>query len=215
MPNASILYLHGFASGPQSAKASLMAAWARDQGIPFVAPDLNGAAFSTLTVKSQLDLAQQALLALPGPVVVVGSSLGGYLGSLLIERGAPIQGAVLMCPAFDFARRLARALGKEAVAQWRLNGVMPVYHHAEHALRDVGVAILEEAGNHTAMPEMTVPCSIIHGIHDVEVPVELSRLYAHDNPTTVTLIEVEDDHTLLQNLPRVVAETQAMLARLG
>lgn len=211
MSKPSILYLHGFASGPRSAKARLMAGWAEAEGIPFVAPDLNGEGFVTLTVESQLVLARRALATLGGPVVVVGSSLGGYLGSLLVEEGAAVAGAVLMCPAFDFARRLARVLGKDAVAQWRKNGVMPVYHHAEGELRDVGVAILEEVGRHTAMPEMTVPCSIIHGINDVEVPIELSRLYAHDNPTTVTLHEVEDDHTLLQSLPRVVEETQKML----
>jgi predicted esterase YcpF (UPF0227 family) len=214
MATPSILYLHGFASGPSSAKATLMKSWAEGSGVTMAVPDLNGSGFRTLTVASQLRIARDALATLPRPVVVVGSSLGGYLAALLVEARAGVDGALMMCPAFDFARRLGRVLGEEALAQWKQRGVMSIYHHSEKEERDVGFEIIEEAPRHTAMPRMTVPATIVHGTEDAEVPVELSRLYARDNPG-LKLVEVEDDHTLMMNLPRVVEETHALLDRVG
>jgi len=211
---ASILYLHGFASGPKSTKSVLASQWAQERGLAMAAPDLNGAGFSTLTVASQLEVARAALATLAQPVVVMGSSLGGYLGALLQAEGAPIQAALLMAPAFDFALRLSRALGRDAMAQWRAQRTLEVYHHSERDQRAVGIGIIEEGPRFAAMPEMNIPCTILHGLHDVEVPVELSRLYARDNPR-VTLVELDDDHTLLANFPRVIEETQKLLAEVG
>lgn len=206
----SILYLHGFASGPSSAKATLTRAWADERRLPIAIPDLNGAGFSTLTVQSQLDIAHAALATLPKPVVAVGSSLGGYLVALMQEGGAELASCLLMAPAFDFARRLSRALGRDAVEQWRREGSMSVYHHSERDTRSVGIAIIDEGPRFTAMPEMRIACTIVHGTQDVEVPVELSRLYARDNPR-VTLVEVEDDHTLMAGFPRVVEELERLV----
>ncbi|MEW5847250.1 MAG: YqiA/YcfP family alpha/beta fold hydrolase [Myxococcota bacterium] len=213
MGGPSILYLHGFASGPQSAKASATVMWASERGIPIEVPDLNGEGFQTLTITSQLKVAREALSRLRAPVVVVGSSLGGWIASLLVEAKAPLAGALLMAPAFDFGRRLSRALGAQVMEQWRRAGHIKIYHHSERAERDVGIALIDDARGYNPFPDMDVPCTIVHGVHDPDVPVELSRLYVRDN-LNVRLVEVEDDHTLLQSMPRVLDELDALMKRL-
>ena len=91
-----IVYLHGFRSSPQSFKARLLAArlQARGQGERLQAPQL-------------ADSPAQAIAALentlrigPGDVLV-GSSLGGFYATVLVERhGAR---AVLLNPVVDAA----------------------------------------------------------------------------------------------------------------
>jgi pimeloyl-ACP methyl ester carboxylesterase len=175
-------------------------------------PDLNGAEFSTLTLGRQLAVAREALTELHSPVLVMGSSLGGYLAALMQAEGDPVFAVVLMAPAFDFARRLMRALGKQAMAQWRVDGKMTVYHQSERAEREVGIGIIDEGLTYSGMPEMRVPCVMVHGVNDVEVPIELSRLYARDNAALVRLVEVEDDHTLMRSMSTVLRETAQLFA---
>lgn len=213
MSQPSILYLHGFASGPLSAKAAATAMWAQDRGIPIEVPDLNGEGFRTLTLSSQLAVARAALARLTPPVIAVGSSLGGYLASLLADAKAPLAGVLLMAPAFDFGRRLTRTLGPQVLEKWRGDGVISIYHHSERAEREVGYALIEDSRQHNAMPDMDLPCTIVHGVNDPDVPIELSRLYVRDN-LNVRLVEVDDDHTLMASMDVVLNELQALMKRL-
>lgn len=211
---ASILYLHGFASGPSSAKAQRTLAWAREHGIPITIPDLNGAGFLTLTISSQLAIARAALATLEGPVVAVGSSLGGYLTALLQHEGAPIHAALLMAPAFDFTRRLARRMGPAAFDTWKKHGRVKVHHHSEGADTEVEFGLVEDARNYATFPAMDIPCTIVHGRADVDVFVEQSRLYVRENPS-VKLVEMEDDHGLLASMPTVLEELARLVERVA
>jgi predicted esterase YcpF (UPF0227 family) len=91
-----LLYLHGFRSSPQSAKAAWMAGWvARHR------PDLVWAC-------PQLD---------PGPAAattgVIGSSLGGFYATVLVEETG--CRAALVNPAVDPARDLAAHIGRQTM----------------------------------------------------------------------------------------------------
>ena len=75
-----VIYLHGFASSAQSSKAQFFAGKFAELGIPLVAPDLNAPDFGTLTVTRMLDEVGTVLAqGEPGPVVLMGSSLGGFV----------------------------------------------------------------------------------------------------------------------------------------
>jgi uncharacterized protein len=71
-----VLYLHGFASSPQSSKATFLARKFTERGVRMIVPDLNQPDFSTLTVTRMLQQVQHALASGDGPFAVVGSSLG-------------------------------------------------------------------------------------------------------------------------------------------
>lgn len=103
-----LLYLHGFRSSPQSAKARAVAAW-RDAHRPdlnLCCPQLPPSPREAIALA--LDLVRDWPLE---GTVLVGSSLGGFYATVLAERlGRP---AVLFNPAVNPARDLARHIGEQ------------------------------------------------------------------------------------------------------
>ena len=99
-----ILYLHGFRSSPQSAKAQIVARalHARGQGDLFVAPQLPVAPRDAIALC--LDLAKQA----QGELCIMGSSLGGYYATYLAQ--VLDCRAVLINPSIYAARDLSTQL---------------------------------------------------------------------------------------------------------
>ncbi len=104
-----IVFLPGYASDMQGAKALALEAWARDTGRAFLRFDYAGCgqsegAFADQTLAGWRDdtLAMIDQIA-TGPVVLVGSSLGGWL-MLLAAKARPdrVVGLVGIAPAPDF-----------------------------------------------------------------------------------------------------------------
>ena len=75
-----IIYLHGFASGPGSRKAQVFRARFEEAGVSVAVPHLDGGNFFSLTISGQYDILSRE--ANGEPVVLVGSSMGGYLAAL-------------------------------------------------------------------------------------------------------------------------------------
>lgn len=88
-----IVYLHGFRSSPESNKARLLAGRMAQLGLAdrFHCPHL------PVSPRAAVALAERAAADAPGPVTVVGSSLGGYYATWLAERHG--WHAVLVNPA--------------------------------------------------------------------------------------------------------------------
>ena len=140
-----VLYLHGFASGPNSTKGSFFSRQFQQIGWDVVQPDLNEGDFEGLTLTRQLKLIDRVAREIE-PRLVMGSSLGGYLAALygaLYPEQAPAL--VLMAPAFGFPGRWAERLGEEALLAWREKGSMPVYHYGEGGMRDIGYGLYQVA----------------------------------------------------------------------
>jgi hypothetical protein len=107
-----LLYLHGFRSSPQSAKAQIMAKWvqARHPGVTWWCPQLPA------SPAQAIDLLLQGTADWPREqMAVMGSSLGGFYGAWLSAHwGVP---AVLINPAVLPSRDLARYIGEHPVWQ--------------------------------------------------------------------------------------------------
>jgi predicted esterase YcpF (UPF0227 family) len=103
-----LLYLHGFRSSPQSAKARRMARWAAEQrpDLHWLCPQLPP------SPREAVALIERSLAGWPrAGMAVMGSSLGGFYASVLAERlGCP---AVLLNPAVDPACDLSRHIGEQ------------------------------------------------------------------------------------------------------
>lgn len=104
---AHLLYLHGFRSSPQSAKARITAAWMQQHRpdvawwCPQLPPSPAEAMRMVLDRVADWPAAQTA---------VIGSSLGGFYATAVAERlGCR---AVLLNPAVDPARDLAKYVGE-------------------------------------------------------------------------------------------------------
>ncbi|QDJ50776.1 YqiA/YcfP family alpha/beta fold hydrolase [Bordetella hinzii] len=114
MPDAKILYLHGFRSSPDSFKARLMAqamAGLGRQG-DWACPALPASPRAAAILARET---AQALLAgvPPRQLTVVGSSLGGYYATWLAE--ALDCKAVMINPAVNAPRDLATQVGEHTM----------------------------------------------------------------------------------------------------
>ena len=102
-----LLYLHGFRSSPQSAKARHTAAWVQQHrpGLRWWCPQLPPSPAEALA------LLLHGLADWPrASTAVIGSSLGGFYATVLAER-LDIR-AVLLNPAVAPARDLAKHIGE-------------------------------------------------------------------------------------------------------
>ena len=107
-PVTHLLYLHGFRSSPQSAKARLMAAHVAQHhpGIIFWCPQLPP------SPREAMEMVAIGTAAWPGAAMgVVGSSLGGFYASWVAQHKGCTS--VMLNPAVDPARDLARHIGEQ------------------------------------------------------------------------------------------------------
>lgn len=110
MPAAAIthlLYLHGFRSSPQSAKARQVSAWmaANRPDVVWWCPQLPASPAEAVA------LLEDGMAAWPRDATgVIGSSLGGFYATVLAQRHG--LRAVVLNPAVDPARDLADHLGE-------------------------------------------------------------------------------------------------------
>ena len=110
MTTSHLLYLHGFRSSPQSAKARQMAAHVAQHHpqVRFWCPQLPP------SPRAAMALVAQGVAAWPGSAMaVIGSSLGGFYASWVAQhKGCP---SVLLNPAVHPARDLERYIGEQTV----------------------------------------------------------------------------------------------------
>ena len=202
------IYLHGFASSPQSNKAQFFRKQFAARGIDLEIPRLDQGNFTGLTVTGQLGVIEQAAGA--EPVTLIGSSLGGYLAALYAARHSSVQKLVLMAPALQFPRRFRERYAPGELARWKHQGTVPVFHYGYQEEKPLSFQIVEDANKYEDQPEFRQPALILHGIHDDVVPVEISRVYANSH-SNVTLREFEGGHELTNVLEQLWRETERFL----
>ncbi|RYF33646.1 MAG: esterase [Comamonadaceae bacterium] len=108
MPTTHLLYLHGFRSSPQSAKARLVAdrVASRHSKVNLWAPQLPP------SPREAMDLVMKGIADWPRPsMAVIGSSLGGFYATYV--AGMTRCRAVLLNPAVRPARDLAHYIGDQ------------------------------------------------------------------------------------------------------
>jgi uncharacterized protein len=195
------LYLHGFASGPQSIKSQYLYDRFAEQGTVLQRPDLNEGGFFDLTLTRQIQQCEAAFVQCPGPWAIVGSSFGGLTAAWLGQRNLQVERLVLLAPAFNFLDHWQIQLGTEALHQWCARGSTDVYHHAEERSLPLGYRFWQDAGQYDET-ELTraVPTLILHGMADEIIPIEASRAFSAQRPWC-TLIELDSDHALGNVLP--------------
>jgi pimeloyl-ACP methyl ester carboxylesterase len=191
-----VIYLHGFASSPSSRKATFFAGRLRRAGAACDVPALDGGDFSGLTITGQLAVVDA--LAAGEPVSLIGSSLGGYLAALYAATHANVERVVLLAPAFGFARRWPRRLGEAAVARWRAEGSMPVFHYAAGEERRVGIELLDDGA------------LLFHGRRDEVVPYTYSEEFQALHPAA-RLHLLESGHELTDVLETIWPVTAEFL----
>jgi len=194
-----IVYLHGFASSPQSSKAQYFARRFAEAGIRFDAPQLDEGNFEKLTITGQLRVIAAAVGNREkdaGPVVLMGSSLGGYVAALYAARHpAEVEKLVLLAPAFQFPGRWRARFGQRDFERWKTEGSLPFFHYASKSDQPLGFQFVEDSARYEDEPEFRHPGLILHGSDDSVVPIDVSRAYAAGHPN-VRLVEFPSGHEL-------------------
>ncbi|MDB9509440.1 esterase [Microcystis aeruginosa CS-338/01] len=205
------IYLHGFASGPQSTKAQFLRHYWQKRGLAMEIPDLNSDDFSSLTLTRQIVQVGQLIEQCQFPVTLIGSSFGGLTAAWLAETYFQVQRLVLLAPAFNFGPIWLGQLGAKTLANWQKSGSLSVYHHGYRRYLPIYYKFIEDLANYPQEKLIRqLPTLIIHGSDDEVIALENSRHYAFSRPW-VQLIELDSDHALTDVLTRIWAEMQLFL----
>lgn len=213
MAGTRVLYCHGFASGPASSKGRAVREHLGRRGIAVELLDLRVPSRERLRLSHMIDVVRSAADG-PGPVVAVGSSLGGLTVARAAEKEPRIAATVLLAPAFRLVERWRRRMGEEAWARWQREDTWSYEDHAAPgATFELDFGFMTDAARvDVGWPDVRVPTTIVQGSRDDTVDPELARAFAAGRDQ-VRLIEVDDDHQLLGSLDRIHAEIERVLDR--
>jgi uncharacterized protein len=206
-----VVYLHGFASSPASRKARFFGEKFAARGVPFLAPSLDQGNFSEMTISGEMQFVQDLLRESPGPATLIGSSLGGYVASLIAARQpATVDRLILLAPAFRLYRRWCEQLPEGALARWRNEKQMMVYHYGDQRERPIHYEFLHDAEQYEAFPDVRQPALVLHGIEDSVVPVSYSEEFVAGRPEA-RLVRLKSGHELTDVLDVLWRETESFL----
>ena len=207
------LYLHGFASGPESAKGVQLSRHFAQRGTAIERLDLRVPSLENLRLAAMIEKTRRAVGGPGDRAVLFGSSLGGLVAGRVAEIDDRVEALVLLAPAFRFAERWA---SRPEFEIWREQGWIDAYDYVGMRPARIDFAFatealeLDSAGG--GWPDVRVPTLIVHGVHDDVVPVEVSRRWAAGK-SQVRLVEVDDGHDLIRSLGRIMAESERFLDR--
>ncbi|MGV2828097.1 YqiA/YcfP family alpha/beta fold hydrolase [Myxosarcina sp. GI1(2024)] len=206
MNRMAYIYLHGFASSPQSNKARYLRDRFAELNLNLQVLDLNQGNFSRLTLTRQI---QQTAAAFPDsdlPVTIIGSSFGGLTAVWLAQKYPQVERLVLLAPAFNFLNHWLPKLGEAQLEQWRTTGYLPIYHYGVDKLLPLHYKFVTDAESYDESSLVrSLPTLILYGIEDEVIPVAASRNYARQRPE-VKLIELDSDHSLSNVKQRIWQE---------
>lgn len=209
------LYLHGFASGPESFKGRSLAARWEPRGLRLERLDLRRPSLELLRLSAMMTCVRDAIGGERDRAVLLGSSLGGLTACRVAEIDPRVCALVLLAPAFRMVERWRLRLGDEAWQRWKASGWLEIHDHATDRPARVDFGFAEDAGAIDAAgggwPDVRVPVLIIHGRRDDTVEIELSRQWAAGR-RHVRLVEVDDGHELAASIDRIAEEAERFLA---
>lgn len=221
----AVVWLSGFLSDMASTKVLYLSEWAARQGYAMLRFDysghgLSGGDIEKASVGDWLEEARTMLKLVGGrPVVLVGSSLGGWISLLLARAMAKIgdsrlQGLVLIAPAWDMTETLMwEKMGEKSRDAVLTEGVFyaPSNYDDPYPITKI---LIEEGRNHLLASghiDVNAPVRILQGMRDEDVPWEhalaLVDLLA-TNDVELTLVKT-GDHRLstpadLERLARTI-----------
>lgn len=201
----TILFLPGYASDMRGAKALAIEAWARETGRAFLRFDYAGCgespgAFEDQTLAGWVDDTLAMIDgAIEGPVVPVGSSMGGWIALLAARaRADRIAGLVGIAPAPDFTDwGFTQAEKMAMLTQGKIERPSPYADTPTVFTRAFWSSGEANRIMHAELP-IDVPVRLVQGQRDADVPWERTvHLASRIRSADVQTVLVKDgDHRL-------------------
>ena len=197
------IYLHGFASGPNSSKAQAFKKRFEKLNITFHVPDLQEDDFENLTLSRQIRLVQNIIdRDKRKKFGLIGSSMGGYLASLIAQTRDSVKALYLMAPGFNFLNRWRATLNLSKKTQ----DLIPVFHYRYNKEVLLNTYLFRDAETWESLPlKRKIPTLIVHGLHDTTVNILESRNFVSKHPGC-ELKELDSDHGLLSCMDWIVED---------
>ena len=202
------VFLPGFRSDMTGAKAIAVEAWCREAGSACLRLDYSGhgasdGAFTDGTIGQWTADALTLIDTLTeGPLILVGSSMGGWIALLIaLARPHRTAGLIGIAAAPDFTQALMwDAMMPPERATLQRDGVL----HLPSQYGDptpITLRLIEEGRTHLLMPNpIPIPCPVrlLHGQQDPDVPWETAlRLSEQIQSPDVQITLIKDgDHRL-------------------
>jgi pimeloyl-ACP methyl ester carboxylesterase len=221
----TVVWLNGFRSDMEGTKAQRMAAWATANGRAFLRFDYfgHGASSGDLSQGMIGRWRDDALAAIDqlteGPLVLVGSSMGGWIACLAaLVRPDRLHGLALIAPAADFTDKLMEpaldAAARQALARDGICRLPSAYAVDGYPITR---ALLEDGRRWSILPgpvRIGCPVRILQGGRDDAVPWRhaLALAEAITGPDVVFTLVRDGDHRLSR--PRDMARLIAVVEEL-
>jgi pimeloyl-ACP methyl ester carboxylesterase len=221
----TVVWLGGFRSDMTGTKAQVLADWAAKEGRDYLRFDYfaHGASsgdFAQGTIGRWRDDALAVIDELTeGPLVLVGSSMGGWIACLAaLARPERVHALVLVAPASDFTDKLMEpALPPEAHPALARDGVWMQPSDYDEAGYPITRLLLEDGRRWSILPgpvAITAPVRILQGGVDEAVPWRhaLALAEAIDGQDVVFTLIKDGDHRLSrdQDLARLVETVEVL-----
>lgn len=204
----AVVFIGGYRSDMAGTKAEHLAAWAASRGQAFLRFDpgghgQSGGAFTDGTIGSWTEDARLVIAAqAPGPLLLVGSSMGGWLAPLLaLQAGSDVRALLGIAAAPDFTEDLMwESMASPERAALLRDGVL----HVPSAYGDpvpVTRALIEDGRRRLLLRApipLHMPVRLLQGQGDGEVPWETALRLAErieGGDVQVTLVK-DGDHRL-------------------
>ena len=186
-----VVFLGGFKSDMTGTKAQFLQAWAEGQGRAFLRFDYTGHGASSGRFEDGCigDWTRDAIDIITekttGPQVLVGSSMGGWIG-LLVARALPerLAGYIGIAAAPDFTEdSIWAGFSAEQRAELAETGRLALPSNYDDGPYIVKMKLIEDGRNHLILSgkiHLDVPARILQGSEDLDVPPAMAkRLFDH------------------------------------
>lgn len=222
-----VVWLGGFNSDMTGTKAQALSDWAASSGRAFLRFDYFGhgasdGAFRDGTISHWRADALAVIDELTtGPLVLVGSSMGGWIACLgALSRPERIQSLVLLAPAPDFTEKLMKpALAPEVLRQISETGAWTRPSPYGDEGYPITRALLEDGARWSILDgpvAIHCPVHILQGGADDDVPWRhaLALALAVEGEQVVFTLIRDGDHRLSRggDIRRLLTAVEAMLA---
>ena len=219
----TVVWLGGFRSDMAGSKAQALADWAQAAGRDYLRFDYFGhGEASGDSVQGSISRWREDALAVidemtRGPLVLVGSSMGGWLSLLAsVARPERIGALVLIAPAADFTEALMKPrLSAAALAAIERDGVWREPSEYDPAGYPITRLLLEYGARWSVLPGplgIEAPVRILQGTADDAVPwTHAQQLIGAIAGSDVVFTLIKDgDHRLSrpQDLARLIAAVE-------
>lgn len=203
-----VMFCGGYRSDMSGTKADYLEAQCATRGQAYVRFDYSGhghseGEFDDGTIGSWAGDAIDILdHVAQGPVIVVGSSMGGWIALLLAkERGGKVQGVIGIAAAPDFSEDIFERLSEEQQKTLLEEGFVEVPNDYSDTPYHYTKAFYEEAKAHLLLDKtqtIDFPIRLIQGMQDQDVPWETAvKIQKNYSGAEVDVLFVDDgDHRL-------------------